>query len=129
MNNVDLIYGIEINWDGVGISDDEWDKGIEREHPVIEKIWEFVRNHDLVACFTSDISSYDTEFFRNVVIGVPQYKIEIKDSRLPNLKQFEMMKEMFEERTQNGILEKLKEVLGQKDDCQPDIHLTIEGRC
>lgn len=121
--NSDLIYGIDINFEAVGFTSDDYDEGIDWYDSVIKNVREFAYKHDLTPLMSGDLL---LEGIKNLVIGVPLYEVrEIKDSEI---KCIEKAKSLFEEKTKNGLLQELIKVMGQPEDYEPDIHMMIEIR-
>lgn len=117
------IYGIDINFQGLGFTDDEYDEGISWDDPVIAKVREFAYENDLVPIMSND--AWDGGM-TSLVIGVPLWKVrEIKDSEM---KCIEKAKALFEEKAKDGLFEKLLEATGHTKRKEPDLHMMVEER-
>lgn len=98
-------------------------KGISWDNPVIEEVRKFAYKHDLTPIMSND--TWDGGMVQ-LVIGVALFEVrEISDSEMYCIQKAQAS---FEEKTKNGLLEKLTKVLGHSEECEPDLHMMVEER-
>ena len=121
--NQTFLYGYNISWEEAYITEEEVDEGLYWDHPILQNIREFADKHDLVFSITGDTLFNQIE---DVVVGVAFW--QLNEYHLSNIESIEKARVLFEERTQNGVLEELQKIMGRTSEEKPDLHVTVEER-
>ena len=73
--------------------------------------------------FVTLISTYNDNI-TDLVVGIPLYSV--RDIGESNMYAIEKAKNLFEEKTQNGLLEELMQTMGRTLRDEPDLHMMME---
>jgi len=124
MGNVqsELIYGFTICWERLRIVAGE-EAYLYWEHPVLEEMRQFARKHKLTYAVTGDELDDELE---DMAVGIALWQVD--EHHLSTMKKIEKAKTLFEERTQNSVLDELKKLMGHPPDAEADLHMMIEER-
>jgi len=121
--NQTFLYGYDISWEEAYITEEEVDEGLYWDHPILKNIREFAHKHDLVFSIAGDRLF---NRIQDVVVGIAFWQLD--DISLSNIENLEKARVLFEERTQNGVLEELQKIMGRTSEDKPDLHVTVEER-